>query len=369
MNNKVKVLVASVVVLLLAIGVGYSVLNKGKNSPAQTKKITKVGVIAPLTGGLAEYGLAFKNGITLATEKSGNKNVEYVFEDSQYDSGKAVAAYYKLKNIDKIDVLVNWGGVPTDAIAPLLKDQKMPFLAGSTLGRVTQSSPYTVRIMDTPDDFAISMWTYLRAHNQKNIAIVKTEMLYFKSVLDALDKNKNADESITVIDNYKTADETDFRTSILKIKNVSKQYDAVGVLLATGQIGQFYKQAGELGLTVPTFGTDFFENQSDIDTAGKNINGAVFANYNTTDSFSAEYKARFGNLSQLGYAGNGFDVANMLNGADLTNSDTIINSIKATKNYNGVLGSYNYVETSDDRYLRSPVKVKIIQDGLVSAVK
>lgn len=329
----------------------------------------KVGVIIPLSGPLAEYGVAYKNGILLSAEKSNNKNIEYIFEDSDYTPAKSIAAYNKLVGIDHVNVVMSWGGVPTDAVYPLLKDKKIPFLAGSSLARVIDNNPYTIRTYDTPEYFAQAMWKYFRAHNQKNIAILKVDHVYTNSILDALNATKNADEKITVVENYNSPAENDFRTSILKIKKSNVKYDTLGVLLFAGQIGTFYNQKAQMGLDMPTFGTDFFESKTDIDQAGKNIDGAVYANFLVTDEFENQYMTRFGNLSQISQAGFGYDMALIVNKLTSNDPDEIMKTFKNVSGITGVIGSHKFIETANDRYFDEEVHMKVIQEGKISEAK
>ena len=212
------------------------------------------------------------------------------------------------------------------------------------------------------------IWNYLRAHNLKKVGIIKLEHPYINNLITALTKSKKADESVTVIDAYQSFGDKDFRTSITKVKNSGSSYDILGVFLGSGQIGQFYNQAGTLGLKMPTLGTDFFESQSDIDAAGKNIDGAVYANYEVSSNFRNEYQSKFGNVSQISYAGNGYDIAMALAKMNLSTKDSILSGFKGLKNYNGVLGSYNYIESAGDRYVFSPVYMKVIQGGTIKVL-
>lgn len=363
MNKNKKIALLSVVVIII-IGIFISNKNTSMSNTATNEKI-KVGVLLPLTGPLAEYGQAYKNGITLASEKSGNKNTEYIFEDSDYIAGKSISAFNKLTGIDKVDVLMSWGGVPSDAVYPLLKDKKLPFLAGSSLSRVTESSPYTIRVYVAPDYFTREMWKYFRAHNYKNIAVVKVEALYPNTIIEGLIAGKNADETITVVDTYASPAENDFKTSILKLKNSKVKYDALGVMLFAGQIGNFYNQKSNLGLDIPTFGTDFFESKSDIDVAGKNIDGATYANFLVSDTFEKEYVSKFGNDSQISQAGLGYDMALKVNQLASKDPDQIMKQLRSADGWTGAIGSHKFVETANDRYFDSEVSMKVIQGGKI----
>lgn len=355
-------LVGVVVVLLLG---GIFLTGNQKDND----EVVKIGVIAPLTGPLAEYGIAFKNGLTMAQEKSENKNIEWIFEDSAYDSGKTVSAFYKLRDSDKIDFLINWGDPTSFALAPLMKDETIPFIAVADIPDVAKTSRYTVRTLNDPKFFTSALWGYFRAHNMKNIAVVKVENPYLNGMYDSLLSTKNDDETVTLVDNYQSFGDSDFRTSITKIRQASSKYDALGVFLASGQIGQFYKQKSSFGLNIQTFGTDFFENQGDIDAAGSAIDGAVYANMNVSDAFKNQYQNKFGNVGQISYAGNGYDTGTILNSLDLSSKDTFTSGMKRITNYSGVSGTIKYVAEDNDRYLYFPVFMKEIRGGSIQVIK
>jgi len=339
------------------------IINKEvSNNKLETRQTIKVGVIAPLTGPLSEYGEAFRNGITLAQEKIDDKKLIFIFEDSAYDSGKAISAFNKLRDLDKVDVVLNWGDPTSQAIAPLIEDGSIPLIAVTTIPSVTELSPYILRTLNRSEDAAASTWTYLRSKGLKKIGIIKVETPYFNSLLKSLVEEKKEDETVTVIDTYLSFSDKDFKTTIAKI-NKNNSYDSIGVFLVGGQISQFYNQSKVLGMKTPTFGTDFFESQNDIDAAGSNINGAVYVNYDVSNSFRTEYKNKFKNVSQIAYAGNGYDTVMILSSVENSSRDSILKAFKNIKNFDGVVGEWNFKESKFDRYLSSPFHVKVIQDG------
>ena len=62
---------------------------------AETDNAFKVGVILPLSGPLAEYGVAASNGFKLAQAERPElfKNIQFLMDDSQYDNKKAISSY------------------------------------------------------------------------------------------------------------------------------------------------------------------------------------------------------------------------------------------------------------------------------------
>src|ERR1700741_4489209 len=100
-------LLIAVAVVILGLVI-WGARNVSKTAPTSSEAF-KVGVIAPLSGPLTEYGDAFKNGIMMATNESANKHVQFIFEDSAYDPSKAISAFYKLRDTDKVNMVFNWG--------------------------------------------------------------------------------------------------------------------------------------------------------------------------------------------------------------------------------------------------------------------
>ena len=87
-------------------------------------RIVKVGGIAALTGDAANFGNATKNGMTLAWERLApelRKRVVLLFEDDRADPKTSVAAFKKLTEIEKADVLVNTTSGTSKALSPLAR--------------------------------------------------------------------------------------------------------------------------------------------------------------------------------------------------------------------------------------------------------
>lgn len=71
----------------------------------------KIGVLLPLSGPVAEYGVATQHGFELAQQEDpeGFKNIQFLFDDTQYDSNKTVLSLQKLRLADGISAAFVWG--------------------------------------------------------------------------------------------------------------------------------------------------------------------------------------------------------------------------------------------------------------------
>lgn len=358
--SKISKIVIGVAIIIAVIIIALLINN---NQPKVSNENIKIGIIASLTGPLAEYGEAFKNGITLAQEKNPNSKLTFVFEDSSEDPKKAISAFYKLRDQDNVSLIFNWGAASSQAIAPLVNDSNIVFLSNSSEPEVTKPSKYIVRTAYRAEDYASTMWNDFRTKGYKNIGVVKLDIVFFNELLQNLEKQAQTDEKVTLVDNYLSFGDRDFKTSILKIKNSKTKIDALGVFLVQGQVSQFYNQANTYGLSIPTFGTDVFESQSELTNAGKLMNGATYALNDFSNEFKNDYKKRFGNVGQISYAANSYDIVSFLmSKVDFKNKDTIMSSLKAD-DYSGVAGVYQYKNPTDDRSFSAPVVLKMITNG------
>ena len=111
--------------LLISINIAHS----DDGSISQEK--LRVGIIAPLTGGVATWGLSVRSAIELANGDS-NHPAELFFEDEETCvATKALSALTYLRSVRKIDILVASCLEGAQAIAPIAKQNELPlFISG-----------------------------------------------------------------------------------------------------------------------------------------------------------------------------------------------------------------------------------------------
>src|SRR5512141_3177904 len=73
-------------------------------SRAHAEDAVRVGFVVPLSGPLAAFGAAIRNGVALALEDDPRASaaIEPLYEDSMYDSTQAVAAFQKLNSMEHV---------------------------------------------------------------------------------------------------------------------------------------------------------------------------------------------------------------------------------------------------------------------------
>ena len=331
----------------------------------------KVGVIIPLTGSAAEYGVAAQNGMRLAEKTTPHlfENIKLVFEDSRHDASLALTALKKLQTVDDVDAVISWGVGPTQAVAPITEQSKIPLIAITAESTVSDNRRYVVRFNYTAQQYANALVQYLRGCGRKKIGIVKAENPYFQNIFEGMKPSLGDEQNLDITASVQTSD-ADFRSIIPRV--ASKHYDAVGVFLVTGQISAFYQQALQLKFNAPFFGTDFFESRAEVEKAGPAIQGTVYPSMNVSDDFRSRYVSAFGNDLQIAYAGNAYDAA-VLTAQSLQDSVRPLNpsAIIARmmhSNFDGVSGRYRVNNTPAERGFDPELVIKRVDSNGISVV-
>ena len=149
--------------------------------PLSTQAQTiKVGIIAPMTGGSADWGVQFQNCIQLFQSQNGDsvsgRKVEVIYRDTG-GANPSLAKKHAEELIvnDKVIVLGGFFFSPNAfAVSPVLTQAKIPgvlFVAATP--NITQTSPYWVRTGYTSWQSAVPMaqWAYKQGIRRVYIAV------------------------------------------------------------------------------------------------------------------------------------------------------------------------------------------------------
>ena len=138
--------------IICLAAVMFLIVGQG-NSLAQSEKVIKIGVINPLTGPAAPWGIGtqcamerFKvlfngkwGGITVKGQKY---KVDFVYADDKYTVAGGRSAAEKLIYTDKVDFLVgSFGAEPISAWAPLATKEKILAVVGGPTWSPTPDWP------------------------------------------------------------------------------------------------------------------------------------------------------------------------------------------------------------------------------------
>ena len=122
--------------------IGYCPQLLAEDKPAH---VFRIGVSLPLTGDLAEYGSAVRNGIQLAQSRFPSKfqHLDLLYEDNRYDGKTALTILQKFR-ASNVDLIYSWGEIPFNAIAPIIEKSKVPLTAYSLDNKAAVNSKFII---------------------------------------------------------------------------------------------------------------------------------------------------------------------------------------------------------------------------------
>ncbi|MBQ9327369.1 MAG: ABC transporter substrate-binding protein [Solobacterium sp.] len=173
----------------------------------------KLGGSGPLTGGASVYGQAVKNAAELAVEEinaKGGVQFEFVMEDDEHDTEKAVNAYAALKDWGMQVSLLTVTSAPGAAVAPLYKEDSTFALtpSGSSLAiiyadLINLADPYgnVFQMCFTDPNQGVASADYLSTHTNlgSKVAIIyKNDDNYSTGIYEKF-VNEAADKGLEVV--------------------------------------------------------------------------------------------------------------------------------------------------------------------------
>jgi branched-chain amino acid transport system substrate-binding protein len=212
MHKKIIWLAVLVIVVVLLIGFKKDNNKSLVSNDTETKELTKIGVIMPLSGVAASMGEGIKRTIDLVELD----NSTVLYEDDQCDTKKAVSAYNILKAKGVRYFYVPCSGSVL-ALAPLAKqDNNLIITAYSGSAEIRKTGLEVIRF--NPDALSVTevINSYISENSDKKFAIFYELQDYAKSVSDII--QQSFPDRIVMNEGYSSNDGT-FKTSITKIKS------------------------------------------------------------------------------------------------------------------------------------------------------
>ncbi len=322
----------------------------------------RLGTIPCLTGGNALLGQQEHEGILFAVDEInrrpdkvyGGRPFEIVEEDATNDNQAAVTALNKLlgENVDAIICPVL--STQVQAMAPVMKTHALPWMTGGTAVKNTQlgvPGMFRLRASDAITAAAMTSFAVGEKHAKK-VAILHSSDSFGTGGADQIVANLKRSGLTPVANEQYPKDAKDYTAEILRIKQ-----SGADVLLAYIQnpsdTAIILAQVRSLGLTIPIIGSPSLGNQTALETAGKNANGAYAAadfiigfNSNVATHFITAFYQRFHHLPDVGN-GSGWPydavylLANAYKKQHTSDPTQTIATLKATRGWEGVLGRYD----------------------------
>jgi len=281
----------------------------------------KIGVIAPLTGPVAVYGIAVKEAVELYAKKFndaggvGGKKIELIVYDDKHDPTEAMNAYNKLIDADKVVAII--GPVtssPTFGVAKQSATDGIPCITGTaTHPDVTTYGDNFFRAC-FEDPFQGGTMARFAANElkAKTAAIIyNNDDAYSTGLMEAFTKIAGEVGLDIVASEGYGENDVDFNAQLTNIN--SKKPDVLFIPDYYNNTYLIASQAKKIGLNATLLGVDGTDGILEIEGADVSVfDNLYFANHYSTDDtssvlqeflkdYDAAYKATPNALAALGY--------------------------------------------------------------------
>ena len=367
-----------IIALLLCVLLAGALFAAGEQEEAGSDVI-KIGVFEPMTGANAAGGAMEVEGIKLANKlypEVLGKKVEVVIVDNKSDKVEAANAAARLVDKEKVTAIIgSWGSSFSMAAGSIVKEAQIPTVGAScTNPLVTMGNDYYFRVcfIDTFQGAVMANYAYKEVGARK-VAIVQEisndySVGLAKFFTDEFKRLTGDENAIVAVSNYNTGD-MDFTAQVTNLKSLNP--DAVFAPGNYTESALLIKQARELGMDVPFLGGDTWEAPEFLDVGKKNVEGAYFSTFFTTEIpitetseiFIDEYRKEY-NKEPAAVTALGFDAYMViLDAIERAGSDdpvAVRDAIATTKGYPGAAGIITLDATGDA--VKNAV-IKTVKDG------
>jgi branched-chain amino acid transport system substrate-binding protein len=301
---------------------------------AATKKVAKIGVIAPLSGDLSALGLGIKNSVDLAIKQANDSNaipgwtLVLAAEDDEAkpDVGKNAATKLS-SDPEVVGVVGTLNSSVAQSVTPVLQPAKIVQISpANTNPTLTQGKdaasparPYDnyFRTCTTDAVQGPTAATYLLGTGVKKVATIHDKKSYGQGLVEAFSKAFTAGGGTIVAAQTINPDDKDFSSVITNVKTA-----APAVVFYGGeypQAGPLSKQMKAAGLNVPLMGGDGIYDGAYVDLAGSAANGdlatsvgAPVESLASAKAFVAAYTAAAYKDPMGAYGAQSYDAANAI---------------------------------------------------------
>lgn len=287
----------------------------------------KIGCVAPLSGGVAVYGVECKNGIDLAIEELNaaggimGRPVTLIAEDDEGDPAKSLNAFNKLTTKDGIDIVI--GSLTSGCTKAMTTRAQakgvLQMAPAATSPDITDAGNFIYRACFI-DPFQGTVGGVFSA---VNLNATKAAVLY----------NSGSDYSTGLYENYVKAfrehggeivaeesyanEDKNFTAQLTKIKNASPDVVYLPDYYAT--VALIAKQLRDLGIDTPIVGADGWDGLTGI--AGDEVLNGYYSNHYSTSStepmvekFVTSFRDKY-NKDPNSFAALGYDCVYLLRDA------------------------------------------------------
>jgi len=284
-----------------------------------------VGGIAPLTGPVAIYGLAVRDGIDMYIKNlnaaGGIDGREVVIEwmDDKHDIVEANNAYDRLIDRGIAAILGPVTSAPTLGILDKVIADGIPIITPSgTADAITANPTDNVFRVCYKDSFqGAVMAAFAGSQGFENVAILYDNTSDYSLGIADMFREVARDIGIAIVaDEASAQGSVDFKAQLTNI--AAQDPDAVFVPMYYGDLALIVQQAHEVGITVPLLGGDGWDGIEDTLEDLSLLEGYFFCNHTAADdddpkfvAFREAFREEYGDYPNT-FAVLGYDAASIL---------------------------------------------------------
>jgi len=352
------------IVLLLSLSLALLILagcSTGGGAPKDAAVEIKIGVVATLSGGGADYGVSIKQGLETAQDKINaagginGRKISLIIEDSHGDKDEAIKAVQKLINEDRVLAIIG----PTNsgemfAAGPVADKAGVVIMGTSNTAKgIGEIGPYVFR-NSLPEDSVIPV-TVRKA--KEKLGFTRVALLYSANNDWAVSSAKTfekalQEQGVAIVETQTFTDgDTNFQAQLTRVAAAKPEALAVSALYKESAL--LLIQARRQGLNLPVMGGNGFNDPELMRIAGEAAEGALvgspwFAGKAdpAVQAFMAEYQKRY-NTAPNQFAAQAYDALGIM--AEALKAEGAAgdrakfrDALAAIKDYQGVTGKFSF---------------------------
>lgn len=357
-------------VFATSIFVGNSV---AENSSKELNTV-KIGVIVPLTGGLAFRGDDVVKLLTILKShldtSSLSHKYEFIIEDGKCGAGSTTtSAAMKLINFDRVKFLITGCSGETLQAGPIAEKNKVLDIAVlSTHQDIKKLGDYIFRTFVDMERSIQGFADYMDSQCEGKIAILTEENAFTFGVRDLLVKRLGT--KVILSEDF-TADSSDFSTLLAKVSTRGAKGIYLNVM-SEGTLANLVNQAKRRNLNQRLFSYNMPEASSFRAATGQNSNNLYFIGTPDTTKSSAEFQGILAEYLKQHPEGPSYEfilrttfdaVKSIVDGVEAVGADpTKVKDFLYHYSSFGALGRVEYDSNGDIKNLHYVLK-KVSEDG------
>ena len=352
---------------LLLAAAAVSLSGCGEDGGAGTKaaegaKVAKIGFLNGVSGSVASYGLAEKEGFDLAVEevnREGKIHFDVEMVDTKGNVQQCVSAAQKMIADKKVLVVGPLISGEYKAVGPLFQQAKIPLLGAATTAEgLIEIGDYMFRNC-VPESQNIPQ-TVQKTHKllgYKTVAVLYSnnnehQVSAYKTFVKALEA-----EGVAIVETETFADkDTDFSAQLTKIQAANP--DAVVVAGYYQEGGLILKKMREMGMNQPVLGDNGFVSPELVKIAGAAADNVYVSSMwsadrasQATKDFVKHFKEKYhhdpDNFAACAYVSVKLAAKAMEDAGTTTDAKKIRDALANVKNFESAVGPMNFNNSGD----------------------